>query len=141
MIENREHGRAPAEWWAMTIDCIGPHIMADFYVALLDFYVALLGGKVVRRTADDASIDANGLLLNFRATPDYRPPTWPSSDVPLHSHFEFVVDDPDAVAQQVLTLGGQLAQHQDPDDPHLVVVLDPSGHPLCLIRSSVAQRF
>jgi hypothetical protein len=82
-----------------------------------------------------------GLLLNFRAVPDYRPPTWPSSEVPLHSHFEFVVDDPDAVAQQMLQLGGSLAQHQDPNDPNLVVLLDPARHPFCLIRSSAARRF
>jgi catechol 2,3-dioxygenase-like lactoylglutathione lyase family enzyme len=134
MIEHSAQRPALVEWWAMTIDCPEPQAMADFYVALL-------GGKVTRRTADEANVDAGGLLLNFRAVPDYRPPTWPSSEVALHSHFDFVVEDPDAVAQQMLQLGGSLSQHQDTDNPHLVVLLDPAGHPFCLLRSSVARRF
>jgi Glyoxalase-like domain len=134
MIEHPEQRPAPVEWWAMTIDCPDPHVMADFYVALL-------GGRVAHRTADGANVDAGGVLLNFRAAPDYRPPTWPSPDVPLHSHFEFVVEDPDAVAQEMLRLGGGMAQHQDTKDPNLVVLLDPARHLLCLIRSSAARRF
>jgi catechol-2,3-dioxygenase len=134
MIEHPAQQSAPVEWWAMTIDCPDPHVMAEFYTTLL-------GGKVTRQTADGANVDAGGLLLNFRAAPDYRPPTWPSPEVPLHSHFEFVVEDPDTVAQQMLRLGASLAQHQDPNDPNLVVLLDPAGHPLCLIRSTAATRF
>jgi hypothetical protein len=38
-------------------------------------------------------------------------------------------------------LGASLAAHQDPDDPNLLVMLDPAGHPFCLIRSSAAGRY
>jgi Glyoxalase-like domain len=61
--------------------------------------------------------------------------------VPLHAHFEYVVQDPHAAAQHLLPLGASLATLQDPDDPDLVVMLDPAGHPFCLIRSSAAVRF
>src|SRR5438132_1543437 len=68
------------EWTAMTVDCPEPMVMADFYAALL-------GGTVTLRDAGDAKLDAAGRLIYFRAAPDYRPPTWPSPEVPLHSHF------------------------------------------------------
>jgi hypothetical protein len=134
MSEHPTRLRGHVEWWALTIDCPDPHVLADFYVALL-------GGRVTRRTADEANVDAGGFLLNFRAVSAYRPPTWPSSDVPLHSHLDYVVDDPDAVAQEVLQLGGSFAPQQDPDNPNLLVLLDPAGHPFCLLRSSAARRF
>jgi catechol-2,3-dioxygenase len=89
-------------WLALTIDCPDRQIMAQFYTALL-------GGTITRQTADSAFLDAAGLLLVFRAVPDYKPPTWPSPEVPLQSHFECVVEDPDSVAQQLLSLGARMA--------------------------------
>ena len=128
-------GKRPlVEWFAETIDCDDADAMADFRTAILD-------RRVTHRAADFASVEARGLLLNFRAIPDYRPPTWPSSEVPMQSHFDFVIDDPDAFATQMRALGARLAAHQDPRDPHLVVMLDPAGHPFCLIRSSAATRY
>jgi hypothetical protein len=50
-------------------------------------------------------------------------------------------EDPDAAARELMQRGARLAEHQDDSDPHLVVLLDPAGHPFCLIRSSVARRF
>jgi hypothetical protein len=119
------------EWMAMTVDCPEPNIMADFYAALL-------GGTVTRRGTGEVELDAPGRRMYFRAAPEYRPPTWPSPEVPMHAHFDYVVEDPHAAAQHLLPLGGSLAAHQDPDDPNLLVMLDPAGHPFCLIRSSAA---
>ncbi|NJC83696.1 VOC family protein [Planosporangium mesophilum] len=118
----------------MTIDCAEPNAMADFYAALLD-------GKVTRRTHDSAFVDGAGMLLVFRAVPDYKPPTWPSPEIPMQKHFEFVVSDPDAAAEKLLPLGAKIAEYQDEDDPNFVVLLDPAGHPFCLIRSSAARRY
>ncbi|MEV1289969.1 VOC family protein [Micromonospora sp. NPDC049679] len=133
MTDDRSQGSALVQWSAMTVDCPEPNVMADFYAALL-------GGTVTRRIAGEANVDAAGKLIIFRATPDYRPPTWPSPEVPMHAHFEYVVEDPRAAAQQLLPLGASLAAHQDPDNPNLLVMLDPAGHPFCLIRSSAAVR-
>jgi hypothetical protein len=134
VTDDHPHGSGLVEWIAMTVDCPEPDAMADFYIALC-------GGRVTRRLPGEASVDAGGRLINFRAVPGYRPPTWPSPEVPLHAHFEYVVQDPYVAAQHLLSLGASLATHQDPDDPDLVVMLDPAGHPFCLIRSSVAVRF
>ena len=114
----------------MTIECPDPDGMAEFYLMLL-------GGKVTRRAPGWTSVEGGGLLIDFRLAPDHKPPTWRSTEVPMHSHFEFVVEDPDTIADQLLQGGASLAQHQDPADPHIVVLLDPAGHPFCLIRSSV----
>jgi len=122
------------EWTALTIDCPEP-------AALAEFYAALLGGTITRSTPGGAFVDAAGQLLVFRAVSDYTPPTWPSPDVPMRFHFECVVEDPDTAAQELLPLGAKKAHHQDPDDPHLIVMLDPAGHPFCLIRSSAARRY
>jgi hypothetical protein len=133
MTDDRSQRSGLVQWSAMTVDCPEPDVMADFYAALL-------GGTVTRRIAGEANVDAGGKLINFRATRDYRPPTWPSPEVPMHAHFEYVVEDPQAAAQQLLPLGASLAVHQDPDNPNLLVMLDPAGHPFCLIRSSAAVR-
>jgi hypothetical protein len=62
------------EWFAQTIDC-------DDAEAMAQFYVAALGGRVTRRHDDGGtSVEAGGLLLNFRVVADYRRPSWPTSE-------------------------------------------------------------
>ncbi len=124
---------AVVEWMVLTIDCPDPNVMADFYATAL-------GGEVTAQGETGAYVRAAGLDFVFRADPHYRPPTWPSTEVPLQSHFEFVVADLEAAAERMVQLGATYAAHQDPDDPHLIVLLDPAGHPFCLIRSSAATR-
>jgi hypothetical protein len=111
------------EWLAITIDCADPAPMATFYA-----------------TKDSAFVRAAGLRFVFRAVPTHRPPTWPAPDIPLQSHFEFVVQDSTEVARTIIDLGGSRAEPQ-PDDPDLVVMRDPAGHPFCLIRTGAATPF
>ncbi|MFC5006725.1 VOC family protein [Dactylosporangium cerinum] len=108
---------------------------------MADFYAALLGGTVTDRTAGQAKLDTADGPIPFRAAPGYKPSTWPSAEVPLHQHFDYVVEDPHAAAQQLIPLGASLAAHQNTDDPDLLVMLDPAGHPFCLIRSSAAGQY
>lgn len=67
--------------------------------------------------------------------PDYRPPTWPGSDMQMH--FEIYVDDLARQEQRLLDCGATKPGHQDPDDPSLVVLLDPAGHPFCIFEHPV----
>ena len=120
------------EWIALTIDCGDPNGLADFYVDGL-------GARLSQRSDDAAWVVLDGLPLILRAVPDYRPPTWPSPAVPLQSHFEVVVHDPDEAASRLVKHGATEA-FRDPDDPHYVVMRDPAGQPFCLIRSSHARR-
>ena len=120
------------EWVALTIDCSDPHGLADFYVQGL-------GADLRHQSDDSAWVVLDSLPIILRAIPGYRPPSWPSSDVPLQSHFEVVVHDPDDAAAR-LTKHGASEAYRDPDDPHYVVMRDPAGQPFCLIRSSHARR-
>lgn len=125
--------RRLVEWTALTIDCPDPGVLADFYAAAL-------GGTITRRRTDSAFVEAGGMMLAFRLDPNHRPTTWPSHEVPLQSHFEFMVADVDDTAGQLVKLGATQQDQPDPADPDLIVMRDPAGHPFCLIRSSAARR-
>jgi catechol 2,3-dioxygenase-like lactoylglutathione lyase family enzyme len=120
------------EWIALTIDC------SDLN-ALADFYVDGLGASIRHRSDDSAWVVLDNLPIVLRSVPDYRPPTWPSPEVPLQSHFEIVVRDPDEAVSE-LVQHGATEIFRDPNDPHYIVMHDPAGQPFCLIRSSRARR-
>jgi len=125
-------GSQLVEWVALTIDCSDAG-------ALADFYVRGLGASLRRQSDDSAWVVLHQLPIVLRAVPGYQPPTWPSAEVPLQTHFEVVVHDPDEAAQR-LEKHGAAEIYRDPHDPHYVVMRDPAGHPFCLIRSSRAHR-
>jgi catechol-2,3-dioxygenase len=114
---------ATVEIAALTIDCADSKAMAQFYQAAG-------GGEITHTDATSHWVTLGGLLLIFREVPDYRPPTWPASDVPLQMHFEFYVDDLQQGEERLVRLGATLAQYQ----PHANgrVMLDPAGHPFCI---------
>jgi catechol 2,3-dioxygenase-like lactoylglutathione lyase family enzyme len=123
------------EWFAQTIDC-------DDAEAMARFYFGALGGRVTRRHDNgDTSVEAGALALNLRVVPDYPRPSCPSSEVPMQSHFGLLVEDLDAARAAMLDLGATVAVQPQPPDPHLTVMLDPAGHPVCLISSAAATRF
>lgn len=123
--------RSRVEWIAVTIDC-ADEASAD---RMRTFYAAALGGEMVQ-----GSVRARGLLFAFQALPNYRPPTWPSEVAQIH--FELVVPDLDEALTWLQELGASLASYHDPNDVGLRVMLDPAGHPFCVIAaSSVAPAF
>jgi catechol 2,3-dioxygenase-like lactoylglutathione lyase family enzyme len=121
MTDDQRRRPGLVEWTALTVDCPDPNVMGDFYAALL-------GGTVTDRTPGRTKVETSGGPIYFRASPDHRPPTWPSPEVPLHQHFDYVVEDPHAAAERLIALGASLAS----DEPDMVVMLDPAGHPFCL---------
>lgn len=93
----------------LCIDCSDAHAMADFH----------------------------GRLLGWEPTftePDYVPPVWPQTmaEQRMMMHLDILVEDLEASTAHALEAGGRLAELQLRED--LRVVLDPSGHPLCLFR-------
>ena len=54
----------------------------------------------------------------------------------MQIHFEFLVPvgELDVQAARLVALGAEKSPHQDPDDPGLIVFLDPAGHPFCLFE-------
>jgi hypothetical protein len=118
------------------LDCHDAHAMARFYGGLLGWEPTFTEPEwVLMRNP------GGGVGLSFQAEPRYRPPTWPETDVEQQKMIHLDVritpsgsqTPQEALAAAVevaVGAGGRLADHQPRED--LRVVLDPSGHPLCL---------
>ena len=117
---------SPVAWVALTIDCQDVATQER----LRDFYAQALGGEVV-----EGAVRARGWLLIFDVVSDYKPPSWPSPETPKQLHFEWVVEDLDVAAAVLQNLGAPQADHQNPNDRELRVMLDPAGHPSCLMTT------
>jgi hypothetical protein len=114
---------AIARFPSFVIDCPDPGALATFSGALLDWKVDA--------SADWADIRAdNGQSIGFQQVEDYRPPAWPSQEVPQQMHLDVIVDDLDDGEAAVLELGATKHDHQP--GTTFRVFLDPAGHPFCL---------
>lgn len=113
---------AVARFPSVILDCPDPGRLARFYGGLLDWQVSV--------DPDWAEIRADyGQCVCFQRVENYRPPAWPTQDVPQQSHLDLMVDDLDAAEAAVLDLGGTRADHQP--GTTFRVFLDPAGHPFC----------
>lgn len=120
----------------VNLDCADAHEMARFYGGLLGWEpTAVEPGWVLMRDP------GGGTGLSFQQTDVYERPTWPEEpgqqQKMLHLEVRVIPQDgqePQAALAEAtrlaLSVGGTLAERQARDD--LRVVLDPSGHPLCL---------
>lgn len=112
------------------LDCSDAHAMAGFYGQLLGWEpTSTEPDWVLMRDPD------GGVGLSFQAEPRYRPPVWPEDETEQQKmiHLDVLVDDLAAAVEVALAAGGRLHEHQPRVD--LRVVLDPSGHPLCLFTA------
>lgn len=99
--------------------------------ALARFYGEVLGWATRKAEPGWAEIQADyGQVISFQQVADYRPPKWPTQDVPQQMHLDLMVEDLDAAEPQVLALGATKAEHQP--GTTFRVFLDPAGHPFCL---------
>ncbi|MFI6168164.1 VOC family protein [Nocardia sp. NPDC051052] len=98
---------------------------------LAGFWAALLGGEIVYRADDLAVVHTERGSLCALLVPNYRPPTWPGGDTPIHIHLDLKVDDLDDAQAEAVRLGARLAEVQ-PGPDQWRVMLDPAGHPFCL---------
>lgn len=105
--------------------------------ALATFYERLLGWP--RLMDDDGWIvlrdDPGGVALSFHVDEHYVRPVWPSTpgEQQMMSHLDLVTDDLDAAVAHAVDCGASRHPQQTATDE--VVMLDPDGHPFCLIRS------
>jgi catechol 2,3-dioxygenase-like lactoylglutathione lyase family enzyme len=109
------------------IDCADAGAMADFYGRLLGWDVTRReSGWVLMRNP------SGGTGLSFQAEAASRAPVWPEEpggqDKMLH--LDIKVDDLDSAVAHALASGARLAEYQPQE--RVRVLLDPSGHPLCL---------
>lgn len=120
----------------VNLDCADAHEMARFYGGLLGWEpTAVEPNWVLMRDP------GGGTGLSFQKTDWYERPTWPEEpgqqQKMIHLEVRVIPQDgqePEAALAEAtrlaLSSGGTLAEPQARDD--LRVVLDPSGHPLCL---------
>ncbi len=128
----------------------GPVVTGRDAVELAHFYAGLLGWSVKDEYAGDdgswAMIESGSgdLKMEFTGSNDYTPPVWPDAagEPRMMMHIDIAVEviggdgDPRpkffAVIDRALSMGARKAEYQPHEDRH-VVMLDPAGHPFCLV--------
>jgi predicted enzyme related to lactoylglutathione lyase len=109
---------------AVTVDCLDPALLADFWSALLGLErTDMLPGwvRLGRRGVDVP-------VLNFQPVPERK-------EGKNRLHLDLVVDDVDAALDRVVALGGRATGERHEYDAGTVVVLaDPEGNEFCVTR-------
>ena len=102
-------------------------------LALADFYRGIVGGDVVPGDDDDwVELHAPTGMLAFQEIVGHRRPTWPTGDTPQQAHIDIAVENLDGAEAAVLRLGALKADVQ-PRPDRFRVMIDPAGHPFCLV--------
>ncbi|HET9870965.1 MAG TPA: VOC family protein [Propionibacteriaceae bacterium] len=110
---------------AITIDCSDAEVLRRFYSEALE------GGVV---PAHPQALRVGELMLVFRELEGWVPPIWPGGNMQMHFEVLVPVGELERQAERLVSLGAQKSSHQDPNDPGLIVFLDPAGHPFCLFE-------
>jgi catechol 2,3-dioxygenase-like lactoylglutathione lyase family enzyme len=112
---------------------------SDNSEGLSAFYEKLLGWTRHEHKADDEWIavssdkkDGTPLLL-FQQTEGYKKPVWPNTAGKQQQmiHLDFHVTDLNEGVEYALSCGAELSTVQLED--HWRVMLDPAGHPFCVL--------
>ena len=119
-----------------TVDAVNVRDVAVFYGELLG----------LNHDADVAGgepqwvelVDSTGAVrLAVQRVDSLTQTTWPSPDVPMQLHLEFIVDSRDELLRHVeraCALGAiVLMDRSDERDEQVFVLADPAGHPFCLL--------
>lgn len=113
----------------LIIDCPDAQKLSQFYHELLEWKTAELFGN-------PAVVSENGVMLVFVQEADYVPPVWPEVEGKPQKqvHFDFLVQDLNAVINQAESLGAKKADTQF-GGSQFVTMIDPAGHPFCLVQA------
>ncbi len=107
--------------------------------ALADFYAKLLGWTKRRYDAEwviVASDQGEGLPLVFQEIENYQPPVWPgkTGEQQQMVHLDFYVEDVELGVKYAVSCGAKVSQEQLSGDWR--VLLDPAGHPFCILPNT-----
>ncbi|MEV0383619.1 VOC family protein [Nonomuraea sp. NPDC050643] len=109
---------------SMVIDCADP-------AALAAFYAKATGWRVTGDDAEFRTLEGGPVPLSFQRIDGYQGPGWP--DDGKHAHLEFTVPDVEAALKELAGLGATVPDLQ-PGGDDWTVLIDPEGHPFCLMR-------
>lgn len=113
---------------SIAVDCPDP-------VALATFYAGLLG---VESRGDFIYLPGDKIEIWFQQVEDYQAPTWPTQERGQQLHFDIAVQDKDAIIARAVELGATLSETRD--GYHYPILLDPAGHPFCLVFEDAPDR-
>lgn len=123
----------------MALNLVGWNVVLDSNKAdkLSVFYERLLGWT--RFPGEEFTVLANTAQggfptwITFQQVDDYVPPVWPATPAAQQqmAHLDFHVKDVEEAVKHALSCGATMAVTQYEDGWR--VMLDPSGHPFCLL--------
>ncbi len=120
-----------ASLYMVNLDCADPRAMAAFYGALL--------GWDTPHCEDDYSMVSDGSTsIGFGKIGGYRAPEWPDAGSAKRFHLDLRVSDLARAEAEARKLGATVPQFQ-PGGERWRVMLDPAGHPFCLVPQRPAS--
>ncbi|GLY78293.1 VOC family protein [Actinoallomurus iriomotensis] len=118
--------------FAVTVDCPDP-------MGLARFYRSFLGGELHSTNDDFVVLVRDGeVRLDFQRVANPEAAPWPDPRAARRLHLDFAVDDLAEAEERLLGLGAALADVQ-PGGERFRVLLDPAGHPFCVVTASAAS--
>ncbi|MFD3733635.1 VOC family protein [Streptomyces sp. NPDC058632] len=121
---------APTKLSTVVLDAHDAHELAGFSLRLLGYEVR---AEEPHRAPIGPPPGTEGTAPAFGTEPAYVPPVRPTGnpgDRQMTPQLDIEVDDLTARTARAVAEGARLAERQPRDDVR--VLLDPSGHPLCL---------
>lgn len=124
MVRSRTTGM----WWGPAVEAPNPAALGPFHAQLLEWPVV----HEEPGTTVLAALPGPSFLVFEQAT-DYVPPVWPPVEGRQRPmvHLDFQVGDFEAAVADAVARGARLADVQPQE--HVRVLLDPAGHPFCLV--------
>ncbi len=113
-------------WHGLVIDSADPSALAGFYEQLLGF----------DRVQDEPDFVVIGDApdrpgLAFARVDDFRAPIWDDPERQQQMHVDVRVADLAEATAAAVSLG---ARERPGGNPHVQILEDPAGHPLCLVQ-------
>lgn len=114
---------------AIVLDSDDSEKLSDFYQKLLGWHKRRIDAEWIVVEQDDK----NALHFFFQEVPEYQRPVWPATEGKQQQmqHLDFYVDDLQKGIEHAIACGAVVSEVQFSDIWR--VMLDPAGHPFCVI--------
>jgi catechol 2,3-dioxygenase-like lactoylglutathione lyase family enzyme len=114
----------------ITLDCLNPKKLADFYAKLLSWEIEYADDGFVRIVSGESHTG-----MGFQRNDDYIPPVWPeeAGKQQQMEHVDFFVNNKAEIAKAIeyaIASGAKKAGTQYSED--WTVMVDPEGHLFCI---------
>ena len=118
---------------AFMMDCKDQLALAKFYADLLAWEI-VFSDEEYAVVAPPKTPRGAYPAISFQRNPEYEPPVWPAKAETQQqmAHIDFVVNDLEKAVQHAINCGAVIADTQFSDIWR--VMLDPAGHPFCLVK-------